>query len=64
MYYLPTSLIESDVALAYLPSATVTITAADMIIIMFLVIVHENKKLIFKALNFVNKGKFNGNFEA
>ena len=46
MYYLPTYLIlyntlDSDVALAYLP--TVTIVVVDMI--MSLVLDHENKKL-------------------
>ena len=58
MYYPPTSLVlynslDSDLALAYLPTATVMISVVDMI--MSLVLDHENKKLILRALNLVHE---------
>ena len=59
MYYFPTSLIESDVALAYLPSASVTIAVVDMI--MSLVLDYENKKQILRPMNLVHKVEFNDN---
>ena len=49
--------IDSDVALAYFTTATVT--TAVMYLIMSLVIVHENKKLILRALNLVHEVEFN-----
>ena len=66
-YYLHTYLVlyntlDSDVALAYLPTATVTIAVVDMI--MSLVLDHENKKLILRPLNLVHKVEFNEDVKA
>ena len=49
--------IDFDVALASLTTATVTSAVVDMI--MSLVIIHENKKLILRALNIVHEVEFN-----
>ena len=49
-------------ALAYLPTATVTIAVVDMI--MSLVLDHENKKLILRPLNLVHEVEFNKNGKA
>ena len=67
MYYLPMYLVlyntlDSNVALAYLPTATVLIAVVDMI--MSLVLDHENKKLILRALNLVHEVEFNKNGKA
>ena len=43
-YFVLYNTLESDVALAYLPTATVTITVVEMI--MSVVLDHKNKKLI------------------
>ena len=43
-YFVFYNTLESDVALSYLPSATVTIAVVD--VVMSLVLDHENKKLI------------------
>ena len=51
-----------EVALAYIPTARVKIAVVDRI--MSLVIVHENRKLILRALNIVHKVGFNGNGKA
>ena len=66
-YYLPTILVlyntlDPDVALAYLPTATVTISVVGMI--MSLVLDHEYKKLILRVLNLVHEVKFNENGKA
>ena len=63
----PTSLflnntIDSDVALAYLTTATVTIAVVDMI--MSLVIGHENMKRILRPLTIVHEEEFNENGKA
>ena len=52
-YLLLYNTIDSDGALAYLTTATVTSAMVDMI--MSLVIVHENKTLIFRPLNIVQE---------
>ena len=44
-------------ALAYLPTATVTITVVEMI--MSLVLDHEKKKLILRPLSLVHEVEFN-----
>ena len=44
-YFALYNTLESDVALAYLPTATITVVA----MIMSLVLEHENKKLILRA---------------
>ena len=49
-------------ALAYLPTATVTIAVVDMI--MSLVIGHENMKLILRPLTIVHGVEFNENGKA
>ena len=49
-------------ALAYLPTATVTIAVVDMI--MSLALDHENKKLILRPLNLVHEVEFNENVKA
>ena len=54
--------LDSDVALAYLPPATVTIAVVDMI--MSLVLDHENKKMILRPLNLVHEVEFNENGKA
>ena len=66
-YYLPTILVlyntlDPDVALAYLPTATVTISVVGMI--MSLVLDHEYKKLILRVLNLVHEVEFNENGKA
>ena len=49
-------------ALAPLPTATVTITMVEMII--SLVLDHENQKLILRLLNLVHEVEFNENGKA
>ena len=49
--------LESDVALAPLPTAKVTITVVEMM--KSLVLDHENKRLILRPLNFVHEVEFN-----
>ena len=62
MYNVPYNTIDSNVALAYLTTVTVTIAVVDMII--SLVIVHENKKLILRPLNIVHEVEFNADGKA
>ena len=61
-YFVLYNTLESDVALAYLPMATVTIAVVEMI--MSLVLDHENKKLIWRALNLVHEVEFNEKWKA
>ena len=66
-YNLPTILVlhntlDSDVALVYLPMATVAIALVGMI--MSLALDHEYKKLILRVLNLVHEVEFNGNGKA
>ena len=57
LYFVIYNTLESDVALAPLPTATVTIVLVGMI--MSLVLDHEYKKLILRPLNLVHKVEFN-----
>ena len=56
-YFVLYNTLESDVALAHLPMATVTITMVEMM--KSLVLDHENEKLIIRPLNLVHEVKFN-----
>ena len=56
-YFVIYNTLESDVALAPLPTATVTITVVEMM--KSLVLDHENKKLILRPLNLVHEVEFN-----
>ena len=56
-YFVIYNTLESDVALAPLPTATVTITVVEMM--KSLVLNHENKKLILRPLNLVHEVEFN-----
>ena len=56
-YFVIYNTLESDVALAPLPTATVTVTVVEMM--KSLVLDHENKKLILRPLNLVHEVEFN-----
>ena len=56
-YFVIYNTLESDVALAPLPTTTVTITMVEMM--KSLVLDHENKKLILRPLNLVHEVEFN-----